>query len=398
MIQLIGILKGTSVDIREKFVIRDKYILDKIINIKEFCNEVLIINTCNRTEIYFDSEDSSHGILYKIFETLEWDKELREYIFHIKEEKVVKHIMELACGLHSKILGEDQILSQIKEAYDNSLNVKGLHGNLQRLFQEAITCGKEFRNEAKLYEIPVSYPSIAVNKAIKEGIRDFMVIGYGDMGNLAVKYILTHNIDSLYIVVRNKGSVKNIDDSRIKVITFEEKNEILRDVKCIIGCTSAPHTVLKNRELPKGERYLIFDLAMPRDIEESIALRDDAEVYDIDSIALIDEENKKLRKEKMNKNRFIIDKYIESFETWKDIRKITPYIKKMKENANKIAEERIETFNNKLSSKDPKRLADNLIKSTSHYYVNRAIEVLKEERLKGSDEECLRIIEKIFMS
>lgn len=398
MIQLIGILKSASVDIREKFVIRDKYILDKLIKIKEFCEEILIINTCNRTEIYFNSKDSNPEILYKIFENLDWDKDLREYTFHIKEEKVVKHIMELACGLHSKILGEDQILSQIKEAYDKALNVRGVHGNLQRLFQEAITCGKEFRNEAKLYEIPVSYSSIAISKAISEGIKDFMVIGYGDMGSLAVKYILAHSIDSLYIVVRNKESVKDIEDPRVKVITFEEKNQILERVGCIIGCTSAPHTVLRNKELPMDKGYLIFDLAMPRDVEESIALRSDVEVYDIDSIALIDEENKKLRKERMNKHRFIIDKYIESFETWKDIREITPYIKEMKENANKVAKERIETFNNKFSSKDPKKLAENLIKSTSHFYVNRAIEVLKEERLKGSDEECLRIIEKIFMN
>lgn len=397
MIQLIGIVKSASVDVREKFSISDKSIMEKLARVKEFCQEVLIINTCNRTEVYFNTWKKDDEIVDDIFQALSWDLDLKKYIFHTKEENVIRHIIELACGLHSKILGEDQILAQIKSAYDKSLSIKVLHGNLQRLFQEAITCGKEFRSEAKLYEIPVSYPSISVSKAIESGKRNFMVLGYGDMGKLAVKYILSNDIDKLYIVVRNKESVKDIEDGRVQVISFEEKNQKLQEVQCIIGCTSAPHVVLRENELQEGNEYIIFDLAMPRDVEKSVALKDRVTLYDVDNIGLIDEENKNLRKERMLKHRYIIDKYIEGFDNWKDIREITPLIKNMKEQGQKVAQERIDSFNHKSSSKDPNKLAESLIKSTSDYYVNRAIEVLKDERLKGSDEECLRIIEKIFM-
>ena len=87
--------------------------------------------------------------------------------------------MEVVCGFHSRILGEDQILGQIKEAYFSACKIGAVKNELQRLFQEAITCGKKFRTEGKLYEIPVSSASIAVNEAIKKGAKNIMVIGYG---------------------------------------------------------------------------------------------------------------------------------------------------------------------------------------------------------------------------
>lgn len=397
MIQLIGISRNVSLDIREKFAIREKSLKDVLILLNSFCREAFIISTCNRTEIYFDEDSSNADIVDKIFEALNWEKYLKEYIFHVKEEKVTKHIMELACGFHSKILGEDQILGQIKDAYDKALSMSTSNGVLQRLFQETITCGKKFRSEAKLFEIPVSYPSIAVNKALQMKIKNYMVIGYGVMGSLAVKYILSHSIESLYIVVRDVNKVQDIKDPRVKIVPFDEKKQAIEKVECIISCTSAPYIVLKNSELTDGKEYLIFDLSMPRDVEKAAALRSEVKFYDVDTISIIDKENKKLRKQKMQESRFIIDKYIEDFEAWKKIRKLTPYIKNIKSCGEEVAKKRIETFNNKLISKDPKSLAESLIKSTSNFYINRAIEVLKDEGLNGSDEECLRIIKKIFM-
>ncbi|MDD7795858.1 glutamyl-tRNA reductase [Clostridium sp. 'White wine YQ'] len=398
MIQLLGISKNVSQEIREKFNIRSKKLKEEMLKLREFLNEVVIISTCNRTEIYFNCDNTEKEIIDILFNSLNWERELKKYIFHIKDEKVTKHIMELASGFHSKIVGEDQILGQIRDAYEMALEIKSINGPLQRLFQQAITCGKEFKNETKLYEIPVSYSSIAVNKAMDQGVKRFMVIGYGDMGSLAVKYILSHNIEKLYIVVRDKNSVLDIEDSRVEVINFQEKNYKLTEVECVISCTSAPHTVLKEHELDRDKEYLLFDLAIPRDIDESIGLRGNSELYDIDKIGLIDEENKQLRKERMESKRYVIEKHIGEFSEWYSLRQITPYIKKLKEAGNQVASDRITTYNNKFSTKNHKELASKLIKSTSDFYVNRAIEVLKEEKLKGCEEECLRIIEKIFMN
>lgn len=111
----------------------------------------------------------------------------------------------------------------------------------------------------------------------------------------------------------------------------------------------------------------------------------------------MDDENKKIRKERMEEFRSIINKYIDDYLNWKSIKEISPIIQKIKENSNDIVEKRETTLKNKCNDKKDIEIANRLIKSTSDYYVNRAIEVLKEEKLKGQEEECIRILEKIFI-
>ena len=120
-------------------------------------------------------------------------------------------------------------------------------------------------------------------------------------------------------------------------------------------------------------------------------------LYDIDDISSIDDDNKKLRKERMLKFKDIINAYIEEYFNWKDIRNIAPVIQDMKKNSSKVIKERQTTLKNKCNDKKEIEIAQKLIKSTSDYYVNRAIEVLKEEQLKGQGEECIKILEKIFL-
>jgi glutamyl-tRNA reductase len=269
---------------------------------------------------------------------------------------------------------------------------------LHRLFQEAITCGKRFRKEAKLFEIPVSSSSIVVNESISNGCTKFMVLGYGEVGKLVVKYLLSHGVKRIYLVVRNNKIKDEIQDERIKIIGFEEKNKYIDEVECIIGCTSAPHAVVNKSDInEKGNKLIIYDLSVPRDVEKEVALLDRAEVYNIDTISRINDKNKKLRKEKMEENRHIMTKYLKEYEDWLKLRSVSPEIKRLKALGNEISEKRIRTFSHKSNSEKDINLANKLIKSTSDFYINRAIEVIKEEALKGCSEECMKIIEQIFI-
>jgi glutamyl-tRNA reductase len=276
--------------------------------------------------------------------------------------------------------------------------------NLQKLFQQAITCGKEFRTVCQLYKIPVSASSIAVKDCIERQIKNFMIIGYGEIGKLAVKYALDSRFtEKIYLVVRDVKKVEADElikgNSKVEVVTFDEKNRLYGSAQAIISCTSAPHTIIRESEL-KGlnlnEPLVIYDLAVPRDVEEKIKELASVELYDIDSLNTIDKENKNRRKEVMYENINIVNKYVESFTEWKSIREITHEIEKIKEFSNDVFEKRYRAFKNKQHSKNPEDLAKVLIKSASDVYANRAIEVLKEEKLKGREEECLKILERIF--
>ena len=306
--------------------------------------------------------------------------------------------MEVVCGFHSKILGEDQILGQIKEAYALAMEIGSANHELQRLFQEAITCGKKFRTEGKLYEIPVSSASIAVSEAIKSNSENIMVIGYGEVGSLVVKYALSNNIKKLNLVVRNVEKVTDIEDERVAVMTYEDGRRIINEMDCVISCTSAPHLIIEKKHInEEGKNLIIFDLAMPRDVDERIKDFSRIKLFDIDEISLIDDENKNLRKERMLKYKNIIKQHIHSFFEWKNLREVSDIIKNMKKNSSKVISERQKTLEHKCHDKKDIEIAEILIKSTSDYYVNRAIEVLKEEQLKGQGKECMKILEKIFL-
>lgn len=394
MIQLIGLNSNCTVEIRERFAINKNSLKECMGNILNFCMEAIIISTCNRTEIYYDSKECDESNIERIFEALGWDCSLRKYIFHIEDIAAARHLMEVACGFHSRIMGEDHILGQIKEAYSEALKVKSVNGELQKLSELAITCGKEFKFKSKLYNIPISAPSIAVSESRRRNSKSFMVIGFGDMGKLVVKYIMSGEFERLYIVVRNKDSV-NIKHERVTVVDFNDRKNYYADIDCVISCTSAPNTVVNKDDLPH-KKMLVFDLAVPRDVEEEVKNLKDVDVYSIDGLSSIDIENKEKRKQLMNENRFIVDDYLEKFLEWQSICQVSHNIKRFADYREQVCTKRYTVFKNKKYTKDNDKLAETLIKSASNVYVNRAIEVLKEEQLKGRAQECLRILEKIF--
>lgn len=394
MLGLIGIKKGVDVSIREKLVIspRTKDLISN--SLRNITDEFVILSTCNRTEIYFKGQGIDKEL---IFEVLNWDKSLLEYVFYIDGESAVKHLFELACGFHSRILGEDQILGQIRDAYLEGVEKGHIFSELMRLFEEAISCGKRFRSDTKLYEIPVSSSSIAVNKVIESKAEKLMVMGYGTIGKLVIKYALGTELKEVNIVVRDKSKVEKITDQRVNILTYNEARERLNEMDGLISCTAASHLVVEKYHINKeGKNILLIDLAMPRDIDPQLQNYERVQLLDIDKISKLDDENKHLRVERMQKNKYIIDKYIKEYMNWLNLRCVTNYIKEFKDSGDFIVSHRVKSFENKCKNKEDAKLAEILIKSTADYYINRAIKVLKNEKARGREEQCLRILMEIF--
>jgi glutamyl-tRNA reductase len=397
MLGLIGIRKNIDIKIREKFNISDKKRVVALGLLSNIFEDVVILSTCNRTEIYFNNSLGEEG-LKKVFHILDWEDRLMEYTFYIEGNDAQKHLFEVICGFHSKILGEDQILGQIKDAYEISLQLKVVKVNFQKLFEEAIGCGKKFRSESKLYEIPVSSSSIAVNTAINLGAKNFMIMGYGTIGKLVVKYALASELDNIKLVVRDKQKVEEIEDNRFNIMEYDESRDYLNEMDAVISCTSAPHFLIHRKDIDKqGKRIILMDLALPRDIDYSLKDYGRVLLYDIDDISKLDDENKKLRLDKMKTNKYIIDEHLSQYREWLQTREVSNYIKCFKEVESTVVNDRVESFKNKSKSEKDLELAEVLIKSTADYYVNKAIKVLKEEKLKGREEECMRILKEIFM-
>ncbi|MHC6178711.1 glutamyl-tRNA reductase [Clostridium sp. JNZ X4-2] len=397
MVQLIGIKSECNIEIRQRFSIIASKLEGKLKCLHEFLENVLILSTCNRTEIYMESKFSREDVVNIVFKGLDWDSRLIPYTFYAEDSEAVKHLIEVSCGFHSKILGEDQILGQIKNAYTAAVKAKTIKGGLERLFQNAIACGKEFKSICEMYKIPVSVPSIAVREALNKGCRKYMIIGFGEIGKLVLKYLESSNAEMVYIVVRDLNKIKNLcyDYKWVKFITFKERKNYYNKVDCIISCTSAPHTIISKEDIP-WKKLLVFDLAVPRDVDTGVSDLPQIQLYDIDSISKMDERNKIMRKEKMLRYKYIVDDYINKFMEWQALDELSPEIQRIKKYGNEICNKRIQTFKNKRYTKDNEALVSTMINSTARVYVDRAIEVLKEEKLKGREDECLKMINRIF--
>lgn len=394
MLALMGIRKGVDVGIRERLVLSAKNQALVSNSLKDICEEFVILSTCNRTEIYINAEEISKE---KLFELLNWDKSLMEYVFLVEGKAAIKHLFELSCGFHSKIKGEDQILGQIRDAYERSLENKYVKSKLMRLFEEAISCGKKFRNDTKLYEIPVSSSSIAVNKIVELGAEKLMVMGYGDIGSLVVKYALGTRIKEINIVVRNKDKVGLIDDERVNVLNYAEAREVINNMDGIISCTAASHLIIEKEQINKnGKKLSMIDLAVPRDIDPELENYERVTLYDIDKISKMDDKNKNLRVKRMQENKYTIEEYIKNYIEWLNVRNVSNYIRDFQHTGTFVVDDRLKSFKHKCKNNEDVQLAHKLLKSTSDYYINRAIKVLKKETLKGREEECLKILMEIF--
>lgn len=400
MIGVIGVKRNVDIEIREKLALYPKKHKKYIEELLGSFKEVVIVNTCNRTEIYFNCTEnlSDDEVFNNVFDAFNWNDDLKEYMFLSKDKRAVTHLMEVICGFHSRILGEDQILGQIKDAYKKAIDDNSISGELQKMFEIAISCGKKFKTECKMFEVPVSSVSISINSALLKGCKRFMVLGYGEIGKLAIKHLLCHKAECIYLVVRDKSKASDLEDEIVEVLDFNEKNEVINEVDCIVSCTAAPHTVVRNGDIREdGERIYIYDLAVPRDVDKELSEKERIILKDIDEISKIDDKNKQIRKERMEEYKHIVEESIDEFINWLKIREISSRIRNIKIRENEICEERIKTFSNKGNGENAK-LAERMIKSTADAYVNRAIELLKSEALKGSDSSCVEIIEKIFLT
>lgn len=400
MIGVIGVKRNVGIAIREKLALYPKKHKKYVGELLNSFKEVVILNTCNRTEIYFNctEEISEDEIFDKIFNVFNWNDDLKKYMFLSKEKRAVTHLMEVICGFHSRILGEDQILGQIKDAYKTAISDNSISSELQKMFEIAIACGKKFKTECKMFEVPVSSVSISINSALLKGCRKFMVLGYGEIGKLAIKHLLSHKVECIYLIVRDKSKASDLEGEIVEVLDFNEKNHVINEVDCIVSCTAAPHTVVRNEDIKtEGDIIHIYDLAVPRDVDKELSEKERVILKDIDEISKIDDKNKKIRKERMEEYKHIVEESIEEFLNWLKIREVSSKIRNIKIRENEICSERIKTFSNKGNGENAK-LAERMIKSTADAYVNRAIELLKSEALKGSDSSCAEIIEKIFLT
>lgn len=322
--------KNTPIELREKLSFNDKRLLEimEVICENEEISGCVIISTCNRTEIYLSFDDSGEepdaGELLCMAANVEFSLFKNKFIYRYDDE-AVQYLMEVACGLHSAILCEEQISGQINSAAQLSREGGFSDALLNTLFRNAVTAGKRALTEVSVQNVPLStaYGAVKMAERLYGTLRnkECLVIGNGKMGRAAAQYLLRHGC-RVTMTLRTYRHGENIIPDGCGKIGYDRRFEQAEKSDFVISATRSPHYTLRDEDIinmSKKPDY-IFDLAVPRDIEPEIY--NIVKCYTVDDICV----DNSAQKEQLMKIYSIIDEFKERFEQWK----------KYKENAQSV--------------------------------------------------------------
>lgn len=298
--------KTTPIEIREKFSIEpDEYekMLSAIKKI-EGISECAILSTCNRTEIHIFSDASS-------FDTANIEKKLcllkgldifkmKKYFYVYEGINAVRHIIKVASGMDSMILGEDQILGQFRKAYDISIKYGTSQAVLNTLSRLAVTSSKKIKTRSLAIK-KVSSVAGQVGQLLGEQYgsnltgKSVLVIGSGEIGKAVSKMLLESGVKNILITKRNMVITQEQPQeiNFFKTIDYNERYSYIDQADIIIGATSSPHytitsDILSDSMKDKEKKHLFIDLAVPRDFDEAIEMLDNVKLYNIDQLKNIE--------------------------------------------------------------------------------------------------------------
>ena len=376
------------------------YFLDRDID------EVVILSTCNRSEIYIQAKNIDEKIkfLEDFYERFFNVADIKEYLFSKKNTSAVEHLFKVASGLDSIVLGEDQILGQVKDAHDFSMQLGSSKKIFNKLFREAINVAKDIKNTTKISHQPLSISYIGV-KFIQSKIgklegKKALLIGMGKMNKLTIKYLKEEKLDTIYVSNRNHGKIMELESKfkNIIPIRYEDRYKVMNDIDIVISATSSPHMVIRYDEMPKiQKKILMMDIALPRDIDPKINKLENIEIYDIDNLKDIQDKNDNKRKELAKIGSKMISEKIIEFIEWIDSIKIDPTIESLNDECLEIREDTLDYIYRKtnLDNRD-KKIIDKMLTSALKRLIREPIINLKQIKDKGKREEYIKLIEELF--
>lgn len=331
--------KNTDIEMREKLAFNDEQLKDRFLkNILacETTKEAVVLSTCNRVEIITRSsniKNSSKDIVQKIsdFSGVEFDK-LYSRADIYDNDGAVHHLFTVASALDSLVIGETQIVGQLKDAFRYSQGKGYCSQNITRVMTYAFKCAANVRNATSLGTGSVSVASTAVAKA-KDIIEDTagvkaLVIGAGEMSELTAKHLISSGFDVIITSrdIKKAQSLAETFDVNVAVAPYENLTSLLGQVPVMITATSAPYPIITTNNAPEASfnRYW-FDIAVPRDIDD-IDLPN-LQIYSVDDLQEIVNENMSLRAEQAKTAYSIVSKMSMEFFEWLKSLEIEPVVK-----------------------------------------------------------------------
>lgn len=362
--------KTAPVEIRERLHFPEKE-LSRPLGLlmgEEKILEGLILSTCNRVELYAVAEDGEQAFstlasFLSRYHQVPLD-DFQSFLYRFQGDAAIRHIFRVASSLDSMVVGEPQILGQVKTAYTAALEEEATGAILNNLMEKALSVAKGVRTETAIAEAPVSVSSIAVELAKKifgdlTG-RPVLIIGAGEMSELAAKHLVSDGVRSVLVSNRNyQRALELAERFQGRAIRFEEFKTELLNADIVISSTGAPHFILRRSEVQeiihrrRNRPLFLIDIAVPRDIDPECNQIDNVYLYDIDDLEAVVVANKREREKEAQRAEAIIEREAASFCAWLRTLEVVPTIVSLRRKIEEIKQGELERYCNKLASLSP---------------------------------------------
>ena len=357
--------KTASVELREKVAFSPEQLsnaLSQLASSEQF-KETVIVSTCNRTELYCSLEHSNSQALLKWladFHCIDTEQ-LEDNVYIHQNQDAINHLMRVACGLDSLVLGEPQILGQIKQSYNSAKQHDCVLPTFERLFQKTFSVAKQVRTETDIGASAVSVAYAAVNLAKHiYGQLDktkVLLIGAGETIELVARHLYQQHPKAITVANRTIERAKNLaEEVEADVISLAQLPEKLYDADIVISSTASTLPIIGKgivEQSLKQRRYkpmLFVDIAVPRDIESQVGELDAAYLYSVDDLQAIVNENLASREQAAEQAQEIILKKTHEFAKWQRSQGSIDVIRQYRDSAQEVKTELVEKAVNQLQS------------------------------------------------
>lgn len=405
--------KSTPLEVREQLALSSGYeeplrALSRI----EGCREYYLLSTCNRVEILVTARQGAQveeQLAHFLFGSALSPEEYQQYLYRYRNDEAIHHLFLVAASLDSMIIGEAQILGQLKEAYRWASEQKCTGPVLNKLLHKAFSVAKRVRSETRIGSsaVSISYAAVELAKKIFGSLENkrVLLLGAGEMAELAAEHLVGNGARE--VVVANRTLERALSLAKRfngRAVGLDELLEQLEQVDIIISSTGAPNIILhKDQVKPlmrnrRNKPLFFIDIAVPRDLDPALNELDNVYLYDIDDLNNVVELNKAERDKEAVKARRIVDEEALKFGEWLAGLAITPTIAALREKADQVCRAELERTLPRLKNLSPKEResVEKMAAAITSKMLHDPLVYLKSESCKDQSEMKVDIFRSVF--
>jgi len=405
--------RTTPVAIRGKLAIGARRLQDALHSLHDYAHSGIILCTCNRTEIYTltekgsDAESASINFLNARANLPQLD--LLQYIYVLRGDAAIKHLFQVASGLDSMIIGEFEILGQVKHALREAEKTGLVELPLLNLFRHAIRVGRRARAETAISRNALSVSSVAVDLVTQVvgdiSTRKVVVIGAGEAGSLVAKASKERGTSQIVVVNRSREKGKALARTLQGTwVPMENLRQELSAADIVVSCSGAPHSILKQELVQEvmntrpDHPLVIIDIAVPPDVESRVKQIENVFLYDIDELTTLCDSNHNQRQNEIQSAMEIVDNEVEKFVSYWQELEVRPLVTALMKKAEDIRQAQLGLTIKKLPALSDKERAhlEAMTKAIVNKILHEPIQSLKNSNHKHKKEEYIRLIQELF--